>query len=100
MGTNNYYMHYKSDAAIDDVLSDASEMGLKTIRIWGFMDGVVVSDYAIKTAMVHFVPGTQAKDTLERLDYTISQAKKKGIHIVLVLTNNRPDFGGIPQYVK
>lgn len=99
-GTNNYYMHYKSNAAIDDVLNDAADMGLKVIRIWGFMDGLDKSGYSIQPEMGKFMPSSLAKNALERLDYTISQAKKKGIRVVLVLTNNWPDFGGMPQYVK
>ncbi|HDU5044751.1 TPA: cellulase family glycosylhydrolase [Klebsiella aerogenes] len=100
MGTNNYYMHYKSNEAIDDVLDNASDMGLKAIRIWGFLDGIDSSGYSIQPRQGEFPPFSDQKNALERLDYTISQAKKKGIRIVLVLTNNWKDFGGMGQYVK
>lgn len=39
LGTNNYYLHYKSHKMIDDVLEDAKKMKLKVIRLWGFLDG-------------------------------------------------------------
>lgn len=99
-GTNNYYMHYKSNEAIDDVLNNAADMGLKVIRIWGFMDGLDASGFTIQHELGKYVPTDKAKNSLERLDYAVSQAKKKGIRIVLVMTNNWPDFGGMPQYVK
>lgn len=99
-GTNNYYMHYKTNAAIDDVLDNAAAMGLKVIRIWGFMDGLDKSGFSMQPELGQYSPSSKAKDAVERLDYTVSQAKKKGIRIVLVLTNNWPDFGGMPQYVK
>ena len=99
-GTNNYYMHYKSNAAIDDVLNDAADMGLKVIRIWGFMDGIDTSGFTIQPEMGKYVPTDKAKNALERLDYTVSQAKKKGIRIVLVMTNNWNNFGGMPKYVE
>ncbi|WP_434585630.1 glycoside hydrolase 5 family protein [Klebsiella sp. R390] len=101
MGTNNYYLHYKSDQAIDDVLDSAVAMDLKVIRIWGFMDGVDRSagtPYTLQPTLGVYAPPAGVNSALERLDYTLSQAKKKGIRIVLVLTNNWPDFGGIPQY--
>ena len=99
-GTNNYYMHYKSNEAIDDVLDNAAAMGLKVIRIWGFMDGIDASGFTIQPELGKYVPTSKAKNALERLDYTVSQAKKKGIRVVLVMTNNWPNFGGMPQYVK
>lgn len=99
-GTNNYYLHYKSNEAIDDVLDNAAAMGLKVIRLWGFMDGIDKSGYSMQYELGKYAPTGKAKNAVERLDYTISQAKKRGIRLVLVLTNNWPDFGGMQQYVK
>ena len=37
---------------------------------------------------------------LEMLDYVFYKAKQVGVRIVLTLTNNWSDFGGMDQYVK
>ncbi|MDQ3230824.1 MAG: hypothetical protein M3Q07_03305, partial [Pseudobdellovibrionaceae bacterium] len=38
-GANQYYLFYKSRAMIDEVLEDASRMGLTVMRTWAFCDG-------------------------------------------------------------
>ncbi len=35
---------------------------------------------------------------LERLDYVLAEACKRGIYIILTLVNNWPEFGGMDQY--
>ncbi|MDD7021412.1 MAG: cellulase family glycosylhydrolase [Aeromonadales bacterium] len=97
-GTNNYYMHYGTNEMIDSVLDDAAAMGLNTIRVWGFMEGVS-HDHSMQPE-----PGVYEKagvnSAWERLDYTVAGAKKRGIRVVVVLTNYWPDFGGMAQYAK
>ncbi|MCX7772649.1 MAG: cellulase family glycosylhydrolase [Clostridia bacterium] len=107
MGTNNYYLHYESNAMIDDVIHNAKEMGLKVIRLWAFFNG---NGSANKdhNAYMQPKPGVYgppkdlqgAKDCYERLDYTVAQAQKAGIKVVLVLNNNWDDFGGANTYVE
>ncbi|WP_051326644.1 cellulase family glycosylhydrolase [Aliagarivorans taiwanensis] len=97
-GSNNYYMHYGDNKAITSVLDDAQAMGLNALRIWGFMDGIkhghsIQSELGVYTS-------AEAKSSLERLDFTISEAQKRGIRLVIALTNNWADFGGMPQYVR
>lgn len=94
-GTNNYYMHYKSDTMIDDVLSDASEMGLNVMRIWGFHDGSGQEGYVMQPEM-----GVYDESGFERLDYTIYKAGQMGIRLVIPFVNNWDDFGGMNQYVQ
>ena len=38
LGTNNYYVTFKSKKMTDDVLESAKAMGLKVIRVWGYID--------------------------------------------------------------
>ncbi|MEZ9577958.1 MULTISPECIES: cellulase family glycosylhydrolase [unclassified Vibrio] len=98
-GTNNYYMHYKSDAMITSVLDDAQDMGLNSIRVWGFMEGIS-HEHTMQPEPGVYTPPSGVKSALERLDFTIAEAKKRGIRVVIALTNNWGDFGGMPQYVK
>lgn len=104
-GTNNYYMHYKDDQMIDDVIMQAKNMDLKVIRIWAFMDGVEGSAKG-NNAFMQVTPGkydlipSGAVDCFERLDYTLKRAKEEELYVVLVLTNNWDAFGGMSQYVS
>ncbi|GAB1623828.1 cellulase family glycosylhydrolase [Agarivorans albus] len=97
-GTNNYYMHYGDNKAITTVLDDAQKMGLNVIRVWGFMDGIS-HGHTMQPEMGVY-SSAEAKSGLERLDFTIAEANKRGIRLVIALTNNWGDFGGMPQYVN
>src|SRR4051812_7820202 len=37
-GTNNYYLHYQSAKARDNVLEKAAASGLPVVRTWGWFD--------------------------------------------------------------
>ena len=113
-GTNNYYLTFKSHRMTDDVLMQAKAMGLKLIRVWGFMDcgsldGSVPSvknecgkegNYFQFWDPVAQRPAYNDRENgLGRLDYVISKARELGLTIMPVLTNNWPDFGGMDQYL-
>ncbi|MGL4381896.1 MAG: glycoside hydrolase 5 family protein [Vibrio sp.] len=97
-GTNNYYMHYRSHDMIDAVLDDAKAMGLNSIRVWGFMEGIS-HEHTMQAEPGVFTPPAGVHSALEKLDYTVAQAKARGIRVVIALTNNWGDFGGMQQYV-
>ncbi len=113
-GTNNYYLTFKSHKMVDDVLVQAKAMGLKLVRIWGFidrgsLDGSVrsVKDEAGKEGNYFQYWDPVAKrpayndreNGLARMDYVISKARSLDLKIMPVLTNNWPDFGGMDQYL-
>lgn len=121
LGTNNYNLHYKSDAMIDDVIIQAADMGIKVIRMWAFFDGWQDEGRA-NYAYGQIAPGVYnvspvdyfgevlydrntglRKDPvniLDRVDYTIRRAGQYGIRVVLVLTNYYPEFGGMDMYAN
>lgn len=96
-GTNNYYLHYKSHYMIDSVLNDAAAMGLTVIRCWGFVDGDGAGAGGVT---LHPAPFEYDEDGFDALDYAVHKAGTLGIRLVVALTNNWPDFGGIPQYAS
>lgn len=113
-GANNYYLHYKSRDAVRDVLDSAVEMRLGVLRIWAFLDrgsldgkvpnvhgdgsqdGVYYQawDSELKKPLYNDGP-----DGLERLDFVVREARVRGLKLILVLTNNWRDFGGMDQYL-
>lgn len=117
VATNNYYMHYSTDLMQSDVLDDAAEMGFNVLRIWGFQIGPNKdhNSYGLNTPARKGEPANYGipedkkitsleinqfgypKDIFERLDYTIAEAGKRGIKLVIALNNYWSDFGGLQQ---
>jgi mannan endo-1,4-beta-mannosidase len=113
-GTNNYYLIYKSRKMVDDVLETTKNMGLKVIRIWAYLDRGSLDgsarnvDGAGEKGGVYFQawdPATKrpvyndGPTGIEHLDYVLDKAKKLDLKVMLVLTNNWKDFGGMDQYL-
>ncbi len=94
-GTNTYYLHQQSHYMIDAALNDAAAMSLKVVRAWAFADGSGASFTALQPE-----PYVYDDNALDALDYTVYRAGQLGLRLVLVLTNNWPDYGGMQQYVK
>ena len=122
-GANNYYLNYRDPAMVDDVFARAKAMGLKVIRTWAFIDrgsiddsvpsvernawepygtkqGVYFQYWDTDTRAVAYNEGTEKEDGLVRLDYTLAKAAESGVKLVLVLTNNWKEHGGMDQYLK
>ncbi len=109
-GTNNYYLFYKSRTMVDDVFSDARAAGFTVMRTWAFAAiGTPGGDDSVAEApdgvYFQYWDGTRpavndGPDGLERLDYVIAAARRAGQKLILPLTNNWSDFGGIDQYVR
>jgi mannan endo-1,4-beta-mannosidase len=114
VGANNYYMTYKSRRMTDDVLRSARAMGLRVLRIWAFidrgaLDGSVpnVHEKGEKEGVYfqYWDPAARrpayndGESGLVHLDYVLEKARELELKIVLVLTNNWKDFGGMDQYL-
>jgi mannan endo-1,4-beta-mannosidase len=109
-GSNNYYLMYRSPTMIDDVFGDAADAGFNVLRTWGFLDiGAQDGSNSVhgKENGVYFQywDGTRpayndGADGLQHLDYVLKAAHDAGVRLVIPLTNNWSDFGGIDQYVR
>lgn len=115
LGANNYYLIYKPRQMVDDVLDTAKAMGVRVFRHWAFtdrgsLDGTVsaIDGDGTKQGVYFQYWDTATKkpayndgpDGLERLDYLLYKARQNDIRIVMVLTNNWRDFGGMDQYLR
>ena len=109
-GTNNYYLMYKSQFMVDDVLNSAAAARFEVIRMWGSLDiGNQDGTNSIngKSDGIYFQywDGTapaynDGADGLQKLDYAIYKAGQSGIKVVIPFVNNWNAFGGIDQYVR
>ena len=109
-GTNNYYLMYKSHLMTDAVLAKAAANNFNVVRTWAFtdiglQDGTGSVDTGNTTTYFQYWDGAapafnDGPTGLEHLDYVIAKAKAEGVRLVLPLTNNWSNYGGMDQYVK
>jgi len=104
-GTNLYSLMYSSPAQIDRALGAAADTHLGVVRSWAFLDvvnpndaghGVFFQSYDadLRRPVVNLGPSGMA-----HLDAVVAGAKAHGLRLVLTLTNNWGDFGGMDKYV-
>jgi mannan endo-1,4-beta-mannosidase len=98
-GTNNYYLPYASTAMVDEVFAKAQAARFTVLRTWGFLDtaagGVQFQSFDGTAPVYH-----DGDDGLAHLDYAVWKAGQAGIKLVVGLTNNWSDFGGMDEYVR
>jgi mannan endo-1,4-beta-mannosidase len=110
-GTNNYYLHYQSATARDNVIDKAAASGFDVLRTWGWFD-TGTADGTDPTAgsqngvYLQYWDGTghpkynDGPDGLGRLDAVIARAAQDHLKLVIPFTNNWSDFGGMDKYVE
>lgn len=104
-GGNTYYLAYLEEPVLDAALDLAAAFGMNAMRTWAFYDAPKLpGPYEI--AFQYWDGGNQAPvihdgpNGLERLDRAIAKAGERGIRLILTLTNNWDNFGGMPEYAK
>ena len=75
------------------VLDDCAASGLTVLRTWAFADGPDQWN-ALQPA-----PGRFDERVFAALDFVVAQAGRRGLRLVLNLTNYWNDYGGMRQYV-
>ncbi|KAI4863393.1 glycoside hydrolase family 5 protein [Hypoxylon rubiginosum] len=102
-GTNSYWISFlTNNADVDKTLDQLSQAGHKILRIWGFND--VTSQPGSGTVYFQYISrsGSQINtgaNGLQRLDYVVSAAEKRGIKLIINFVNNWGDYGGMGAYV-
>ena len=104
-GGNLYYLAYAPDSVLQKGLDLAQSFGMSSLRIWAFLDALKPPAPGDRSFQ-YWDPVAQAPalndgpNGLERLDHAIAQAGQRDIRLILTLTNNWTDFGGMPRYVE
>ena len=102
LGANVYYLQQlfsyaqqdKNDAAsapAREALDHLACMSLPIARIVAFND-------TTDKAGIRPAPGVFREEGLRGLDQAVAEAKARGIRVILVLSNNHPNYGGIPAF--
>jgi len=100
-GINAYYLQSEAgDTAkryiVDDVVQSANSIGVTVIRMWAFYE----SSSFLNPSVIRKSPYEFQESGLVALDYVLQRARERGVYLILTLSNNYSDFGGIPQYIN
>lgn len=99
-GTNAYYLMqsaaYGQTQQTLDALDAAKACGYRVIRTWGYSDGGPSGDPSV----LQTSPGVYQASAWKGMDFVLAEAAKRGLHLIVTLTNNWDDYGGMNQYVK
>ncbi|RYO82465.1 hypothetical protein DL766_007399 [Monosporascus sp. MC13-8B] len=104
-GTNSYWISFlTNNADVDLTLDQLAQSGLKILRIWGFNDVTSVPG----SGTVYFqhlrAGGGSTINTgangLQRLDYIVRAAERRGIKLIINFVNYWDDYGGMAAYVR
>ncbi|KAL6752458.1 glycoside hydrolase superfamily [Haematococcus lacustris] len=98
VGANCYYLMTRgADPSLADevtqVLDAAQASGFTVLRTWAFADGEQWN--AAQPAA-----GQYNEVVLRALDWVLAECQKRGIRLLLGLTNYWHDYGGLQQYVR
>lgn len=93
-GASQYYLFFKPQEMVDEILHDAVALGLNVMRTWAFCEGTGQEGFCFQPK-----PRVYDEATFRKLDYVIYRAGQLKLKLVLPLVNNWDDFGGMNQYV-
>ena len=96
---NNYYLWYKPQPMVDEILDHTRAMGLNTLRVFMFCEGHVFPPDGSCFQMQG--PGDWHEPTFQKFDYAVRAAGVRSIKLIVPLVNQWDDgFGGMRQYVN
>lgn len=86
----------------NDLLDRAAANGFAVVRTWGFAEADQCGGGAVYFQCWN---GSQpvyntGPTGLQKLDYVVAAARQRGLRLIITLTNNWPDFGGMDAYVR
>ncbi|KAJ8514465.1 hypothetical protein ONZ45_g8022 [Pleurotus djamor] len=102
VGSNSYWVGLMSYSVADmnTAFSDIAKSGATVVRTWGFNEatsanGVYYQLWSGSTPTIN-----TGATGLQNFDNVVAAAKANGIRLIVALTNNWADYGGMDVYVK
>jgi mannan endo-1,4-beta-mannosidase len=85
----------------EDIIAAAARDGLTVGRVWALGEGELdAPEWAQKFDLFRAGPEGWIEDAYTHLDRVLVAARKHGMRLIIVLSNNNPDYGGAPAYLK
>jgi len=86
---------------MNKAFADIAAMGSTTVRTWGFYETTSASNWMYYQSWSGSTPTVNLGATgLQNFDKVVAAAKANGIRLIVALTNNWSDYGGMDVYVK
>jgi mannan endo-1,4-beta-mannosidase len=102
-GTNSAGLMLSNQTTVNQLLGTAQSDNLQVVRTWIFCDGIQCDGGPFYLQYWNAATGAPAyNDTgtgLANVDYSIYEAGKLGIKLVVTLTDNWTYYGGMDTYV-
>ncbi|KIO30769.1 glycoside hydrolase family 5 protein [Tulasnella calospora MUT 4182] len=102
VGSNAYWLAQfpATQADLDQAFADIAATGATTVRTWGFNEVTSASGtyYQIWNGATPTI--NYGSDGLAKFDAVVASAKAHGLKLIIALTNNWGDYGGMDVYVK
>ncbi|KAL1735553.1 glycoside hydrolase family 5 protein [Schizophyllum commune] len=103
VGFNSYWVGlngYSTDA-MDQAFKDIAGAGATTVRTWGFNEVTSPNGIPYYQSWSGSTPTVNTgADGLENFDNVVAAAKANGLKLIVALTNNWADYGGMDVYTK
>ncbi|RDB24327.1 putative mannan endo-1,4-beta-mannosidase F [Hypsizygus marmoreus] len=102
VGSNSYWIGLTglSTANMNAAFADIAKTGATTVRTWGFnevtsQNGNWLQSWSGSTSTIN-----TGATGLQNFDNVVAAAKANGLRLIVALTNNWADYGGMDVYVK
>ena len=101
LGANAFALLYEENGReegqqmVDRVLDGAKTSGANVLRVWAFLDGDR-KDFDGRALQKDV--GVFEEENFQGLDRLLRKCEKRGIRLLLTLTNFWEDYGGVKQY--
>ena len=101
-GANLAVMHGPdSRAGAAALLDEAARDGLRVGRIWAFGEGAAdAAPWQKEGYYFRAGPGGWIDAGPAQLDRVIAEAGRRGVRLIVTLSNSWSDYGGVPQYLR
>lgn len=104
VGSNNYYIRYTEDPqALGRVLDAARDMGMRVLRCQANGERFEPMQSGLFEPMRNMVAGGPdgfQEPAFRRYDQVVAEAAKRGIRIIIYITDNWEYFGGMKTWVR
>ncbi|KAL1748695.1 glycoside hydrolase family 5 protein [Schizophyllum fasciatum] len=103
VGSNSYWVGLNGFSAevMDQAFSDIADSGATTVRTWGFNEVTSPNGVPYYQSWSGSTPTVNTgADGLENFDNVVSAAAANGLKLIVALTNNWADYGGMDVYTK
>ncbi|KAL0956595.1 hypothetical protein HGRIS_002732 [Hohenbuehelia grisea] len=104
VGANSYWIGLTglSNADMNKAFSDIAKAGGTTVRTWGFNEVTTSSGHWNYYQLWNGATPTinSGATGLQNFDNVVAAAKANGLRLIVALTNNWSDYGGMDVYVK